>query len=110
MYFKPFGPDLPNFVYLILMLVATLFGAWEGGLFGINTENKKLARFREEIDAGKYLLLIYTRKGQGEAVKAMMAKKHPEARHVATDRHFINPFAAVRRKDESSPEQRPAAS
>ena len=110
MYFQPFGPNVPSFVYLILVLLATLFGAWEGGLFGIDTENQKLVRFRDEVDAGQYLILIYTRKGQGEAVKAMMAKKHPEARHVATDQHFINPFAVVRRKRNPSQEQRPAAS
>lgn len=109
MYFEPFGPGVPYFVYPILILVATLFGAWEGGLFGINAENQKLARFHDEIEAGNYLILIYTRKGQGEVVKTMMAKQHPEARHVATDRHFVNPFAAVRRKDGLSTEQRPAA-
>jgi len=109
MYFEPFGPNVPGFVYLLLILVATLFGAWEGGLFGVNTENQKLVRFHDEIEAGKYLILIYTRKGQGDVVKTMMARKHPEARHVATDREFINPFAVVRRKDGSRPEQRPAS-
>ena len=98
MYFQPFGSGIPNFVYLIVILLATLFGAWEGGLFGVATENQKLKRFSADIDAGKYLLLIYARKGQGDAVREMMAAKHPEATHVATDRHFLNPFAVVRRK------------
>ena len=98
MYFEPFGSGVPKFVYLILILLATLFGAWEGGLFGVDTENQKLKRFSEDIEAGKYLLLIYARKGQGDAIKEMMAAKHPQARHVATDRHFVNPFAVVRRK------------
>jgi len=110
MHFEPFGPNVPGFVYLLLVLVATLFGAWEGGLFGIDTENQKLVRFRDELDAGQYLILIYTRKGQGETVRTMMAKKHPEARHVATDQQFINPFAVVRRKRNAAHEQRPAAS
>jgi len=109
-YFEPFGPNVPGFVYLLLIALATLFGAWEGGLLGINTESQKLARFHDEIETGKYLILIYTRKGQGDVVKAMMAKRHPEARHAATDRHFINPFAIVRGKDDSGREQRPAAS
>jgi hypothetical protein len=93
-----------------LIVVATLFGAWEGGLFGIDQENQKLVRFHDEIEAGQYLILIYTRKGQGEAVRTMMAKKHPEARHVATDRHFVNPFAVVRRRRGPQQEHRPAAS
>lgn len=98
MYFQPFGPDVPKIVYLFVIIVATMFGAWEGGLFGVDTENQKLRRFHDEIEAGKYLILIYAHKGQGETIKEMMDAKHPEARHVATDRHFINPFAVVRRK------------
>lgn len=110
MYFQPFGSGVPNYVYLILIAVGTLFGAWEGGLFGVATENQKLRRFHDDIDAGKYLILIYARRGQGEVVKEMMASKHPQARHVATDRHFVNPFAVVRRKRRSGQEQTPAAS
>ncbi|MGI9290117.1 MAG: hypothetical protein ACR2QG_02440 [Gammaproteobacteria bacterium] len=108
MFTQPFGPNMPNFVYLIVLGVATLFGAWEGGLFGVDSENQKLKRFHDDIEAGKYLLLIYARKGQGEDIKNMMAAKHPEARHVATDRHFVNPFAVVRRK--RRPNQTPATS
>jgi hypothetical protein len=109
MYFQPFGPGVPNFVYLVLILVATLFGAWEGGLFGVDSDNQKLKRWKEQIEAGKYLILIYAHKGQGEAIKAMMLDRHPEARHVATDRHFVNPFAVVRRK-RRRPDETSAAS
>src|SRR5262245_43003416 len=61
MYFDPFGPavEVPTFVYAILVGAATLFGAWEGGLAGIGTENKKLAKFHDDIAAGKYLILVY---------------------------------------------------
>ena len=98
MYFQPFGPDVPDIVYLIVVAVATLFGAWEGGLTGIASENKKLAKFRHDIAAGRYLILIYARSQQGAAVRAMMRAKHPEAELVAVDRHFINPFSAVRKR------------
>jgi hypothetical protein len=111
MYFQPFGPGVPGFVYLVVILVATLLGAWEGGMFGVGEGSQKLKQFRKEIDAGQYLLLIYTRKGHGEAVKKMMAARHPESRHVATDRHFVNPFAEVQRKTTSQGHQQtPAAS
>jgi hypothetical protein len=75
-----------------------LFGAWEGGLTGVAQENRKLARFHHDIQAGRYLILIYARKAQAPAVRAMMRKRHPEADLVAVDRHFINPFAAVRKR------------
>jgi hypothetical protein len=107
LYTQPFGPDIPKFVYVIVVALATLFGAWEGGLFGVATENQKLKRWHDQIESGKYLILIYAHKGQGETIKAMMLAQHPEARHVATDKHFFNPFAVVRRKRRQG--QTPAA-
>ena len=61
-------------------------------------QNQKLFRFNDDIEAGKYLILIYARKELEDVVKNMMTKKHPEAEHVATDRHFINPLSVVRRR------------
>jgi hypothetical protein len=63
----------------------------------VATRNQKLTRFQADIDAGRYLILIYARKEHEELVQGVMRSKHPEAQHVATDRHFINPFSVVRR-------------
>ena len=98
MIFEPFGPNLPGMVLLFPIVVATLFGAWVGGLTGMDSENRKLRRFHDDIQAGKYLVLIYARKGMGDRIKQMMGERHPEARHVATDRHFVNPFSQVERR------------
>ena len=98
MFFQPFGENTPNVVYFFVVVVATLFGAWVGGLIGMDSENRKIRRFHDDIEAGKYLFLIYAPKGHGERIKEMMRERHPEAVHVATDRHFINPFSRVRRK------------
>lgn len=104
MYFQPFGANVqvPAFVYVILVGLATLFGAWEGGLTGIATENKKLSRFHDDIAAGKYLILVYVRKQREAAVRQMMQEKHPDAQLVAVDTHFINPFSSVARVSETS--------
>jgi hypothetical protein len=96
--FQPFGPGFPNIAYVFLVAVATGFGAWVGGLTGIDSENQKLRRFQSAIEEGKFLILIYAHKGEGEKIKEMMRTRHPESRHVATDRHFINPFGRVRRR------------
>ncbi len=98
MFFEPFGPDIPRVIYLFVAVVITLFGAWVGGLTGIDSENKKLSRFHDEIEAGKYLILIYARKIHEEAVRTMMGNKHREAKLVAVDRHFVNPFSSLRRR------------
>jgi len=94
-FFEPFGPDVPPVVYIILVVVVTMFGAWVGGLTGIASESRKLLKFHDDIEARKYLILIYARQRQGQAIKTMMRALHPEAELVAVDRHFINPFRAV---------------
>ena len=98
-HFQPLGPNVhvPSFVYYLIVAVATLFGAWEGGLIGVASENKKLARFHDDLEAGKYLILIYALKEKEDAVRRMMGQRHPEAEFVAVDSHFVNPFSAVRR-------------
>jgi hypothetical protein len=100
-YFEPFGPHVPRVVYFATVAVAILFGAWEGGLTGIATQNKKLAKFHDDIERGWYLILIYTPKDQEAAVREMMRARHRGAELAAIDRHFINPFSAVRRRADS---------
>jgi len=98
-HFAPFGPNVsvPSFVYYAIVGVATLFGAWEGGLIGVATENRKLAKFHDDLEAGKYLILIYALKAKEDAVRKMMRERHPESELVAVDSHFINPFSTVKR-------------
>lgn len=69
MFFKPFGPNMPEFIYLIVTVLLTLFGIWEGGLAGVACENRKLAKFHGDLEDGKYLVLIYTWKKQEPNVK-----------------------------------------
>lgn len=107
-YFQPFGTtvEVPSFVYAILVGFATLFGAWQGGLTGIASENNKLKRFHDDIDAGKYLILVYVRRHKENAVQQMMSERHPEATLVAVDSHFINPFRTVASPPQASPTTR----
>lgn len=102
MLLEPFGPQTPKMVYFAVVVVFTLFGAWVGGLTGIDKENKKLRRFHEDIQAGKYLILIYARKEQEDKIRGMMRERNPEARLAAIDRHFLNPFSGVRRRHRQS--------
>ena len=103
-YYGPFE-DVPGVVNVALVAVATLFGAWAGGLVGIENENKKLARFHDDLETGKYLILIYARKEQESAVGEMMRTRHPEAELAGVDRHFINPFSAVQRRRRETRDQ-----
>jgi hypothetical protein len=100
-FFEPFGPNVPRVVYFATVTFAILFGAWEGGLTGIATENRKLAKFHDDIERGWYLILIYTPKDQEAAVREVIRARHREAEFAAIDPHFINPFGAVTRRLES---------
>jgi len=91
--FQPFGPDVPWLAYAGIIFLVTCFGAWEGGLIGISKENQKLTPFHDDIEAGKYLILIYAHKNEEENIEKMMRKLHPEARLVGYDAQFYNPFA-----------------
>ena len=102
LYTKPFGDYVvPTFVYAVLVGAATLFGAWEGGLVGVDSENKKLAKFHDDLVAGKYLILVYVRKHREQVVLKMMRDKHPDAELVAIDSHFVNPFSNVKKLSEA---------
>lgn len=89
---QPFGTDVPLFAYAGVVFLLTCFGAWQGGLIGISTENKKLRRFHDDIEAGKYLILVYAQRNEEEKIHAMMGRLHPEAKLVGLDSRFYNPF------------------
>ncbi len=97
-YFQVFGVEPPGIINIMLVGLVTLFGAWVGGLTGVASENKKLEKFHDELDAGKNLILIYALKEQEDQIREMMEAKHPEAQLVATDKHFVNPFGKLNYK------------
>jgi hypothetical protein len=95
-WFEPFGPNVPMIAYLGVIAVFTLHGAWQGGLVGISTENKKLQRFHHDIEQGKYLILVYAQESEEQKIHATMARLHPDAQYVGVDSQFYNPFAEPR--------------
>ncbi len=94
---KPFGPEMSDIVYYAIIGVLTLFGAWEGGLTGIASENKKIALFHNNLEAGSYLVLIYAKQASEELIKKVMQARHPEAELAAIDASFYNPLAELKR-------------
>lgn len=57
-FFTTLGSDIHLFWKLAAVLLFACFGAWVGGLVGVNTENYKIKRFHRHIEQGSYLLLI----------------------------------------------------
>lgn len=96
LYTQYFGDFFPTTAYLLFVVFFTLFGIWEGGLYGIDSENQKIRPYHDDIEKGKYLVLVYVDKTQEDAITSMMKIKHPESKLVGVDRHFINPFSKVK--------------
>lgn len=94
---QPFGSGMPSAVFYAIVVFLTLFGTWEGGLTGIASENKKVALFHDDLETGKYLLLIYAKKDAENVVKKVMNKRHPEAELAAVDASFYNPLTDLKR-------------
>ena len=87
-----FGAGASGFIYVAIFGLITLFGAWLGGLMGLATENQAIAQFHDEIDSGKYLILIDVHRDQEEAIRNLMASKHPETRLAQIGSTLIHPF------------------
>ncbi|KAA9133326.1 hypothetical protein F3N42_02950 [Marinihelvus fidelis] len=100
---EPFGPGVPSVVVFFVVVVFTMFGAWVGGLTGIDSQNRKIRRFRGALDDGQYLVLVYARKEMEGEVRQMLNARHPEALFVAVDRHFLNPFRRIERRGATGP-------
>jgi hypothetical protein len=96
-YKQYFPPEIPDVTYFFVIMIITMFGAWEGGLLGITNESKKLAAFQNDLNAGKYLILVYARGNQEDVIISMMKKKHPNIRLVGNDSSFFNPLSRVQR-------------
>ena len=96
-YNQYFPPEVPNITYAFIVILLTLFCSWEGGLAGIANENKKLAEFHDDLEAGKYLILVYARACQEQAITEMMTTKHPDIRLEGCDSSFFNPLSRVQR-------------
>ena len=90
--------NLSGFAYAIVVLAPAAFGLWEGALLRAKYDSGKIAAFHDDIEAGKYLFLIYTPESKGDAVRKMMQEKHPESEPVAEDEHFVDPLRAVKHK------------
>lgn len=76
----------------LLLLIGALFGTWLGGFIGLSHENYKIARFHDDIEAGKYLIMVDVHKDEETKIKTVMERHHPEAAMSGEDSTLINPF------------------
>ena len=71
--------------FILLAIIIFGFSAWEGGLFGIQTPNKKFARFEEVLNAGSHVFFVDLTDDQ-EEVLARLISAHPKLQAAGTDK------------------------
>lgn len=79
--------------WLAISFFSVLFGIWCGGVGGISQENYKIQRFHDEIEGGKYLIMVDVPKPDEELIRRLMSIRHPEASIQGHTSTFTNPFA-----------------
>lgn len=87
---------LPGAAWIALFAFMVAAGAWVGGFGGIQNENYRIKPFHDDIEAGKYLIMVDAPKDHIPKVKELMTKNHPEAQLQGKDSSFNNPFASAR--------------
>ena len=79
-----------------IALVAGMFGAWLGGMVGLSRESYKLEPFHEEIEAGRYLIMVDVQMQSKARVREIMNMGFPRVRFCGRDSTVINPFKSPR--------------
>ena len=73
-------------------VVGAFFGAWQGGMVGLSRENYKLEPFHEDIEAGRYLIMVDVSDNTRSRVREIMNMGFPTVRFCGKDTTLINPF------------------
>jgi hypothetical protein len=87
------GLELPLGAWLAMFLFSLIAGAWIGGIGGISSENYRLRRFHDAIEAGSYLVMVDVPKTHVERTKESMKRNHPDAELQNVGSSVNHPFA-----------------
>jgi len=88
--------DMPAAAWIALFIFVVVAGGWVAGFGGIQNENYRIKPFHDDIEAGKYLIMVDAPKNHLPKVKELVTKNHPEAVLQGQDSSFNNPFAGKR--------------
>lgn len=75
----------------VILVIFTMFGAWTGGLFGIQTENYKVQPFHNDIEKGRYLMMIDVPRSDAGRVRRIMDYVQP-LEYAGSDNSLMLPF------------------
>lgn len=87
----------PSVFVAATTLLSGMFGAWTGGLIGLSRENYQLAPFHEDIEAGRFVVMIDVKDAQRAQVRELINVSVPNAESRGRGTTFINPFVKPKR-------------
>ncbi|MFT5163051.1 MAG: hypothetical protein ACI9FJ_001632 [Alteromonadaceae bacterium] len=82
--------SLPTTLAMILFLMFS--GSWFGGFVGIHQQNYKISKFHDDLQMGKYLVMIDVKKVDVKKVEHMMEESHHEAKYNGSGSTMVAPF------------------
>ena len=77
---------------LSIMLVMFTVGVVVGGIIGNKHENYKISRFHDDLEQGKYLIMLDIKKAQYKQVMDLLHSEFPKLKSSGNDSIFSNPF------------------
>ena len=89
------GLTMPMGAWIALFAFSVVAGGWLAGFGGIQTENYRIRQFHDDIEAGKYLVMVDVRRQDEREMKRLMSLRHPEAVLRGEDSSFNSPFAGL---------------
>jgi len=89
---QPLAWESTALTVALMTLVGGFYGAWQGGMVGLTRENYKIAPFHDDIEAGRYLIMVDVGREHLSRVRELMATKFPTVLRCGSTGTFINPF------------------
>jgi hypothetical protein len=75
-----------------MTLIGGFFGAWQGGMVGLTRESYLIAPFHDDIEAGRYLIMVDVKREHRAQVRELMELKFPAVNRCGSSSTFINPL------------------
>lgn len=81
--------------WMLISGFCMLVGAWVGGIGGISNSHYVTRRFDEDIERGRYLIMVDVRKQHIPLIKELMQRHHPESVLQGASSTITNPFVST---------------
>ena len=81
-----------RFSVFTLIVIGALLGALQGCIAGARKENYKITEFHDEIESGRYLIMLDVPAGEKAAFRELMSLQFPDAAYRGNDSITISPL------------------